>query len=175
MVQTSDQFMQIGKSSLEAALTLANITLESTERLMDLQLRTAKQTLEQSIRGAQALSTAKNVQDYFSLQSQTAQPNMEQALAYSRSLYEVASTAQARINKVVEARMSAINGELIAALDQVAKTAPNGSETAFTAFKSALNAATNAYDTLTRATRQTADATASHAVTASKPAKKKTH
>ena len=46
MAQAPEQFMQLSKSSIEAALLLANITRESTERLMDLQLKTAKQTLD---------------------------------------------------------------------------------------------------------------------------------
>lgn len=175
MAQAPEQFMQLGKSSIEAALLLANITLESTERLMDLQLKTAKQTLDQSMRNAQALSAVKNIQDFMSLQSNTAQPNVEQALAYSRALYEVASAAQTRFSKVVEERIGALNGEWMAALDQTTKGAPAGAETAFTAFKSALSAATSAYDTLARATRQTADVTAHKVVAATKPTKKKSH
>ena len=176
MYQAPEQFVQFSKSSLEAALTLANITLQSTERLMDLQLKTAKEALDQSMKSAKALSDVKNVQDLMALQTTSTQPGMDKVIEYSRSLYEVASDAQARINKVMEARMAEFSGDLMAAVDKAVKTAPAGSESAFAAFKSAMAAANTAYDTLTRAARQATDAAATSAVAqVAKVAKKKAH
>jgi len=162
MYQTPDRFMQIGKSSIEAALTVANITLQSTERLLDLNLKTAKEALDESMRSARALTEAKNVQDMVALQSTAAQPGLDKAIAYSRSVYEVATQAQTELNKLIEAQMAQVNGELIAALDNAAKTAPAGSEPAFAAFKSAMAMASTAYDTFTKVARQAADSAVSN-------------
>jgi phasin family protein len=176
MYQAPEQFVQFSKSSLEAALTLANITLQSTERLMDLQLKTAKEALDQSMKSAKALSDVKNVQDFVALQSASTQPGMEKVMEYSRTLYEVASDAQSRINKVMEARMAEFSGDFMAAVDKAVKTAPAGSETAFAAFKSAMAAANTAYDTMSRAARHATDTAASNAVAqVAKVAKKKSH
>lgn len=179
MYQAPEQFVQFSKSSLEAALTLANITLQSTERLMGLQLKTAKEALDQSMKSAKALSDVRNVQDLVALQSVATQPGMEKVMEYSRTLYEVASDTQARINKVMEARMAEFSGDFMAAVDKAVKTAPAGSETAFAAFKSAMAAANSAYDTMSRAARQATDAAASNAVAqvaqVAKVAKKKSH
>ncbi|MGH8636181.1 MAG: phasin family protein [Burkholderiales bacterium] len=158
MEQAPERFMQLGKSSIEAALSVANITLQSTERLIDLNLKTAKEALDESLRNAKALTEAKNVQDVVALQSSAAQPGIDKALAYSRSVYEVATQAQTELNKLVEARLTQVNEELIAALDKAAKAAPAGSEPAFAAFKSAMVMANSAYDTFAKVTRQAADA-----------------
>jgi phasin family protein len=166
MYQTPDQFMQIGKSSIEAALTVANITLQSTERLLDLNLKTAKEALVQGIRSARALTEAKNVQEIVELQSTTAQPGLDKAIAYSRGLYEVASQAQSELSKLVETQMAQVNGELIAALDKAAKTAPVGSEPAFAALKSAVAMANSAYDNFTKVARQAADSAVSNGANA---------
>jgi phasin family protein len=157
MDQTSDRFLQLGKSSIEAALTVANITLQSTERLLDLNLKTAKEALDESLRSAKSLTEAKNVQDFVALQSNAAQPGIGKALAYSRSVYEVATQAQSELNKLVEARVSQANEELISALDKAARSAPAGSAPAFAAFKSAIIMASNAYDTFSKVARQAAD------------------
>ena len=175
MYQAPDQFVQFSKSSIEAALTFANITIQSTERLMDLQMKTAKDALDQSMKSAKALSDVKSVQDLVALQSTAAQPSIEKALAYSRSFYEVASDAQVRINKLLEARMSALSGDLVAAMDKAVKTAPAGSESAFAAFKSALAAANSAYDTVSRVTREATNLAANAAAQPAKAAKKKAH
>lgn len=177
MYQSPEQFLQFGKSSLEAALSLANITLQSTERLVGLQLKTAKEALDESIKNAKALSDVKNPQELMNLQS-TAQPNLEKAVAYSRSLYEVAAETQTQISKVLEERMSKVSSDFVAAMDKAVKTAPAGSENAVAAFKSAIAAANTAYDTLTKVTREATEmavnsASAQAAKTAA--AKKKTH
>jgi hypothetical protein len=48
---------------------------------------------------------------------------------------------------------------MAAALDKAAKAAPTGSEFAFAAVKSAMTAANQAYDALTKAGKQVADMT----------------
>jgi phasin family protein len=179
MYQTPDRFMQFGKSSIEAALTVANITLQSTERLLDLQLKTAKEALVDSMRSARALSEAKNVQEMVALQSTAAQPGIDKAIAYSRSLYEVASQAQTELNKLVEAQMAQVNEEFLAALDKAAKAAPAGSEPAFAAFKSAMAMANTAYDTFAKAARQATETAVSNGTNAAahiaRNTKKKAH
>ena len=143
MIQTPEPLVQFGTSNIEAVLTVADITLRSAERLLDLQLKTAKEALAEGVRNAQAISDAKNVQDIVALQSRAAQPSLEKALAYSRDVYAVASDAQARIGKVLETCMSELSTEIMTAMDQAAKTAP-GSDAALAAFKSAFAAANNA-------------------------------
>jgi phasin family protein len=179
MEQAPEHLMQLGKSSIEAALSVANITLQSTERLLDLNLKTAKAALDESLRNAKALTEAKNVQELVALQSSAAQPGIDKALAYSRGVYEVASQAQSELAKLVEARRAQVNEELIAALDRAAKTAPAGSEPAFAAFKSALVMANGAYDTFARLARQAADTAVKNgsqaAAQAAKNAGKKAH
>ncbi|MPZ42602.1 MAG: phasin family protein [Betaproteobacteria bacterium] len=179
MEQAPERFMQLGKSSMEAALSVANITLQSTERLIDLNLKTAKAALDESLRKAKALTEAKNVQDLVALQSSDAQPGIDKALAYSRSVYEVATQAQTELNKLVEARLTQVNEELIAALDKAAKAAPAGSEPAFAAFKSALVMANSAYDTFAKVARQATDAAVNNgsqvAAQVAKNARKKAH
>ncbi len=179
MYPTPDRFMQLGKSSVEAALTVANITLQSTGRLLDLNLKTAKEALDESMRGAKALAEARNVQELIELQSTKAQPGIDKALAYSRSVYDVATEAQSELGRLFEAHLAQVNEELAAALDKVAKAAPSGSEPAFAALRSAMAMATSAYDNFTRATRQAAEAAAKNDTQAASQAgaagRKKTH
>jgi phasin family protein len=174
MYQSPEQLMQFGKSSIETALSVANITLQGTERLVGLQLKTAKEVLDEGIRSAQALSGAKNVQEFLALQSNSAQPSLEKALAYSRTVYELASETQSQISRVIEDRMAKASDEFVAAVDKAVKTAPAGSESALAAFKSAVVAANTAYETMSKVARDATDVAVSAATTtASKTAKKK--
>ena len=176
MYQSPEQFMQLGKSSIEAALSLANITLQGAERLMGLQMKTAKEAIDEGLRSAKALSDVKSMQDLMALQSST-QPNIEKALAFSRSVYEVASQTQTQINKVLEDRMAKVSGEVVAAMDKAVKNAPAGSESALAAFKSAVAAANTAYETLSKVARDATDVAVNNAAAQATKvaAKKKAH
>ena len=149
MTQTSEPFVQFGRSNFEAALIVADITLQSTERLVDLQMRTAKEALEQGLRNVKALSTVRNMQEFIALQSTASQPSLEKALAYSRDVYAVTTDAQARISKVLKTRIDALGGEIMTAVDHAAKSRP-GSEATIAAITSALAAGPNAHAAMTQ-------------------------
>ena len=134
MIENSKPLVRFGKSNFETAVRVAGITLESVERLVDLQAQTAKEALEQSMRNVQAFSDVRNVQDFVALQAQAAQPNIEKALAYSRSVYAVATDAQERISRVLKSHISEFGGDIRAVVDHAVKSAPV-TEAALAAFK----------------------------------------
>ena len=155
MIQASEPFVFFGKSNLETALTMADITLQSTERLVDLQMKTAKEALEQGMRNVQALADARNVQDFVALQSKAAQPSLEKALAYSRDVYAVTTDAQARISKVLKTRIDALGVEIATAVDHATQSAP-GTEAAVAVINSARAAGSNRHAAMTQAPRRAA-------------------
>ena len=139
MIENSEPFVRFGASNLATALRVADITLESTGRLVDLQMKTAKEALEQGMRNVKAISDVKDVQQLVALQSKAAQPNLEKVLEYSRGVYAVAAEAQAQIGRVLRTRIGELGGELVTVVDRAAKSA-SGSD-ASTAFRSGAAAA----------------------------------
>ncbi|HTO49856.1 MAG TPA: phasin family protein, partial [Burkholderiales bacterium] len=72
----------------------------------------------------------------------------------SRSVYELSAGQQAEFTRLVEGQAAEMNKTLVGLLDKFAKNAPAGSDVAIAAVKSALGAATTAYDSFTKATKQ---------------------
>lgn len=159
MFNVPEQFIAANKANLETMVGLTTVALESAGHLIDLHLTTAKATLTEGTKQAKALLAAKDAQEIIALQSTAAEPGFEKTLAYSRSVYEVASQTQAEITKLVEARVAEFNKIAVAALDKAVKTAPAGSDVAVAAVKSAMAAANSAYDTISKAAKQVAELT----------------
>ena len=108
-----------------------------------------KSAFEDSIANTRALIGAKDVQEVrVSLQSTFAQPAIEKAIAYSKSVYEVATEANGELSKVAERRVAEWNENFVSLLDKVSKNAPAGSDVAVAAVKSMLAAGNAAYDNL---------------------------
>ena len=152
-----EQFTAANKASVETLLTIANTAFASAERLAALNLNTARSILEDTVASAKTLMGAKDVQELVALQATLAQPAVEKAVAYSRSVYEIATQTQEEFSKVVEAQYAEANKNVSAALDKAVKNAPAGSDVAVAAVKSALAAANSAYDSVSKAAKQVAE------------------
>ena len=159
MFATPDQFASNNKANVETILTLANTAFASAERLAALNLNTARAILEDSVSNAKAMLGVKDVQSFVALQATLAQPAAEKAVAYSRSIYEIATQTQEEVSKIVEAQFAEANKNVTSALDKAAKNAPAGSDVAVAAVKSAIAAANSAYDSMTKAAKQVAEIT----------------
>ncbi|NMG73734.1 phasin family protein [Aromatoleum diolicum] len=157
MFATPEQFAAASKTNVETLLTLANNAFASAERLAALNLNTARSILEDSMASSKALLGAKDVQELVSLQTSLAQPLVEKAVAYNRSVYEIASQSQEEVSKLLEAQIAELNKTLATALDKAAKSAPAGSDVAVAAVKSAIAAANSAYDSVSKAAKQVAE------------------
>jgi phasin family protein len=147
------------KNNIEQALKFAETTADAAEELFDLNLKTTKAASADAMTQIKALAAAKDVQELTSLQTSFAQANAEKLFGYGRAVYGWSAEAQGEISKLVEAQIAEVNKSMAAALDKAAKAAPSGSEFAFAAVKSAITAANQAYDALTKAGRQVADMT----------------
>ena len=159
MFATPEQLASTNKANVEAILTLANTAFASAERLAALNLNTARSLLEDSVSSAMALFGVKDIQGFVSLQTTLAQPAVEKAVAYSRSIYEIATQTQEEVSKIVESQYAETNRNVASALDKAAKNAPVGSDVAVAAVKSAIAAANSAYDSMTKAAKQVAEIT----------------
>ena len=156
---TPEQISAANKTNIESILTLANATFASVEKLATLNLNTARSLLEDSVSNTKALMGAKDMQELVSLQSSMAQPSIEKIVSYGRSVYEITSSIQEEVSKIVEGQISEANKNLSAALDKAAKSAPAGSDVAVAAVKSAIAAASSAYDSMSKAAKQVVELT----------------
>ncbi|HEX8962117.1 MAG TPA: phasin family protein, partial [Rhodocyclaceae bacterium] len=86
MNYSPEQIAAANKANVETALTLANTAFASAERIAALNLNTARTLLEESVSTAKTLMAAKDAQELIGLQSSLAQPAIDKAIAYSRSL-----------------------------------------------------------------------------------------
>ena len=154
---SAEQLAASNKANVETMLTIANTAFASAERLAALNLNTARSMLEDVVANAKALFAVKDVQEFMGLQASLAQPAVEKAVAYSRSVYEIATQTQEELSKVFEGQFSEMNKAVSSALDKAAKNAPAGSDVAVAAVKSAIAAANSAYDSMTKAAKQVAE------------------
>jgi phasin family protein len=154
MYVTPEQIQAANKANVESILAVANAQFAALEKLANLNASAVRSAFEDSIANTRALLGAKDVQEFVTLQNAFAQPAIEKAIAYSKSVYEVATEANTELTKVAERRVSEWNEGFVNLLDKVSKNAPAGSDVAVAAVKSMLAAANSAYDNFNKVAKQ---------------------
>ena len=162
MLQAPDQFLAMNKANLETAVRFAGIALEGAERMLELQLKVAKSAFADGVQQAKAFSEIKDVQEFAQMKNTMAQPSIEKATSYAKSIYDVAASTQSEISKLFEEQVSEFNKHVVTNLDKAVKSAPAGSEVAVAAVKSAMTAVNSAYDNMSKSAKQFADMTQSN-------------
>jgi len=157
MFATPEQFAAANKASVDAMLTLANTALASAERIAALNLNTARSLLEDGVANTKAILGAKDPQEAIAIQASLAQPNVEKAVAYTRSVYEISAQSKEEVSKLLEGQFGDFQKQVAGLLDKAAKNAPAGSDVAVSAVKSAIAAATSAFDSMNKAAKQVAE------------------
>jgi len=171
MYVTPEQIQAAGKANVDTLLSVAATQFAAFEKLANLQASAVKAAFEDSLANTRALMGAKDVQEFVSLQSTFAQPAIEKAIAYSKSVYEVAAQANADLTKAAESRAGEWNENFVSLLDKAAKNAPAGSDVAVTAVKQMIAAANSAYDNLNKVAKQATEIAEANVAAATETAK----
>ncbi|WP_374336774.1 phasin family protein [Leeia sp.] len=153
-VTSLEQWVQLGQNQFDKTLRFANIGLNGAEKLAQLQLNLSKDFLADQAQLFKSLFDIKDVQALLAFQGNLAQPSMEKSVAASRTVYETLAELQSQFSAFVESEAQEAHKQFTGSLDGLLKGAPAGSDVAVAAIKSALAAASNAYDTVSQAAKK---------------------
>jgi phasin family protein len=154
---TAEQVLAAQKSQVETFFGLSSKAFEGVEKLVELNLQVARAALSEAAETTIAALSAKDAQELLALQAGLMQPAAEKAAAYSRHLYDIAAATNAEVTKVAEETATDAQKKFMTAVDSAVKNAPAGTENAVALVKSAVAAASNAYDSVQKAAKQAAD------------------
>ena len=172
---TAEQVLASQKATVETLFGLTTKAFEGVEKLVELNVTASKAALAEASGTTQAILGVKDAQELLALQASLFQPLAEKTAAYSRHLYDIASGTGAEFGKAFEGQATDAQKKFMSVVDNAAKNAPAGSETAVAVFKSAIAAGNNALESVQKAVKQASDvaeanfnAVASQAVNAAK-------
>lgn len=146
MNTTFEQFTATAKANFQGLQGLSNQAYAGVEKLVELNLATSKAVFGESFSHIQSMLGAKDVQEVLALQSGLLKPIAEKSAAYFQHVQSIATESTSDVTKAVEAKIAEAQNTLGNVVENMAKNAPAGTETAVAAFKSAITAGQNAMD-----------------------------
>jgi phasin family protein len=154
---TAEQVLASQKATIETLFGLTGKAFEGVEKLVELNMTASKAALAEAAGTTEAILSVKDAQELLALQASLFQPLAEKTAAYSRHLYDIAAGTGAEFGKQFESQASEAQKKFLALVDNAAKNAPAGSETAVAVFKSAVAAGNNALESVQKAVKQATD------------------
>lgn len=151
-----EQISVAQKAGVDSFFDLANTLFEGVEKVIELNLRTAKAALAETSANTARIMLAKDPNEWGAVQATFAGPYAEQVQSYGRHLLEIASSAQAEFLQLAQARYEEHNRWVQKLVDDVTKSAPAGSEAMIAAWKSAITSSATLSESLQRTAQQSA-------------------
>jgi len=146
MNNTAEQFTATNKANLQALEGLTTQAFSGIEKLVELNMTASKALLSESFRHIQSVLGAKDAQELLVLQSGLLKPLAEKSAAYAQHVQTIVTGSGAEFTKAVEAKTAEAQKAFNGVVENLAKNAPAGSESAVAAFKNALTAGQNAVE-----------------------------
>jgi phasin family protein len=157
MFSSATQLSNATKATIDSHLAAMNEfatkALTTVAEVAELNMATAKASLEHVSAAAQQVLAAKDAQEVLHLASSQAQPSAEKALAYGRQLASIASKTHTELANATEAQVAETSRQVNKLIDDLSKAAPAGSEKAIEMLKASVANTHAAYEQLTKATK----------------------
>lgn len=150
------QFFASQKTSLDNFLAFQGAVFGCYEKIVALNLQAVKAGMDDMAEKSQQAIAVKDPQEALTLALGQAQPQAEKALAYGKHVFDIISAAQTDLSALTEEQFSQSQQQASAAIDELAKNAPAGSESAIALMKSSLATLSDTFDSVNKASRQAA-------------------
>ena len=157
MTAIPQQVLDAQKAALEKIVAVQGSMFNGFEKLVDLNLKVMKATMDEATHVSQKAIGVKDAQDALSLSSSVVQPSAEKAMAYGKHVYDIVAQVQSEIAKLSEGQLAEAQKRVAEAVEQFSRNAPVGSESAVAMLKSSLAQVNQAYDSMTKAAKQAAE------------------
>jgi phasin family protein len=153
---TVEQITSAQKNNINVLFGLTETAFSGVEKLVELNLAAAKAAFSENAHHVQTLISIKDPAEVVSLQASFYQPIAEKSVAYSRHIYDIATSTSSELSKSLESQAQEAQHAMMSLIDSAAKNAPQGSEAAVAMFKNAMSASQNAIETAQKAIKQVA-------------------
>lgn len=149
-----DQFNELQKKNLEAAMRLAQLSIENSQRVMEIQVATAKSLFEEGVQNAKALSSIKDPKQAVELRTQYVQTTTERMLSCAREIAEITTRTQAEVGKLVGEQLTTGSADVFEAMQKLFKGMPITDQNAMGAMQTAMDTTRAAFEQMTRASAE---------------------
>ena len=146
-----EQFSELHRKNMEAAMRMAQLSMENSQRIMALQSELAKEMFQSGVENAKALTGARDPQAMMQLRSEYAQETTQRLVAAAQQIAEISNSARAEFSRLVTEQLASGSQEMTESMQTFMKNLPGQTPNMMESFQQAIATANQAFEQISKA------------------------
>jgi phasin family protein len=157
-MMNTQQFTAAHQANVDTLMSIGAKAYEGFEKLTALNLQVIKASLGEVAETSLAAASITDAQSALAFPAGLAQPAAEKATAYGRQVYDILASTKSEIETLAGAQTEGLKSSVMSAFEAASKSAPQAPFNGMEIFKTAMTAASQAFEGMQSAGRQMAEA-----------------
>lgn len=151
MVGKTENFNELNRKNMEAAMRLAQLSIENSQRVMALQSELARELFQQGVENAKAQTSAKDPQEVLRLRNQYAQETAQKMMVTAQKVAEIGNDARTEFSRLLTEQLASGSQEMIDSFQGFFKTMPAQNGNMMEVMQQAMATANSAFEQISQA------------------------
>lgn len=156
---TNNQFSEIQRKNLEAAMRLAQLSIENSQRIMALQGQLARELFVDTVEQARA-GTDVDAANLVQARARYTQETMRKMIDAARQVTEIGNSTRAEFSRLLTEQLAAGSHDIVDAFQSFLKALPGQNAGMLDSMQQAMATANAAFEQMARASTMAFDSTA---------------
>lgn len=152
MVGKIENLSELNRKNMEAAMRLAQLSIENSQRVMSLQNELARELFNDGVENARAQSSAKDPQEVLRLRAEYAQETARKMMAVAQQVAEIGNDARVAFSRMLTEQLASGSQEMADAFQGFFKSLPSRNPDMMEMMQQAMATANSAFEQIARAT-----------------------
>jgi phasin family protein len=146
----NEQVGELNRKNMEAAMRLAQLSIENSQRIMALQSELARELFQESVANAKAQGGATDPQEIMSLRTQYAQETARKMMESAQKIAEIGNDARAEFSRLLTEQLASGSQDLMDSFQTFFKSLPGQSPNVMEAMQQAMARANSAFEQISQ-------------------------
>jgi phasin family protein len=151
MSDKPEQLSEIHRKNMETAMRMAQMSIDNSQRIMQLQTELAKHLFDESAANVQALANVQDPQEIIALRTKYAQETSKQMIAAAQKIAEIGNQARSDFSRLLTEQLASGGQDLMDSMQSFFKTVPGGNANLVETLQQAMATANGAFEQIAKA------------------------
>ncbi|MDD5175607.1 MAG: phasin family protein [Sterolibacterium sp.] len=151
MATKTEQFSELNRKNMEAAMKLAQMSIDNSQRIMAIQVDAAKKLFQESVESAKALASIKDPQQAIALRTQYAQVTAQQMIETARQISEIGNASRTQFSHMLTEQLTNGSKDMMETFQTFFTSLPGPSGNVVETMQKAMANATEAFEQIAQA------------------------
>lgn len=146
----NEQVGEMNRKNMEAAMRLAQLSIENSQKIMALQSELARELFQESVANAKAQGGATDPQEVLTLRTQYAQETARKMMESAQRIAEIGNDARTEFSRLLTEQLASGSQDLMDSFQTFFKALPGQSPNVMEAMQQAMARANSAFEQISQ-------------------------